>query len=661
VMGRVRKHHQVSEPGTSAEQTYDAMEYGYNLAGAMESQKYPSGRVVTTSYDAAGRISKVGDAASKVYADLFKYAAHGAIEEVRLGNGLWERTQYNQRHQPEWTKLGTAGGVSDRWQIDYGYGPAGENNGNVRTQTITVPTLGGVTGLTAVQTYTYDALNRIETARETQETAAGAESWKQKFTYDHFGNRRIDGDAANPATSQTTTALIGPNPSLDPATNRISSSGYTYDAAGNLTSTPGGETSLSYDYDSENKQVAFRRGQSTEATYTYDGDGRRVRKVTGVGTGSVTTVFVYDAAGQLVAEYSDGVQPASTGGTSYLTQDHLGSTRVVTGQDKAVKSRHDFLPFGQELKADLVSSERSANQKYEVELQPKGVRQKFTGKERDGETGLDYFGARYYSTSLGRFTSVDPIMMKRIRMLDPQRINLYGYVRNNPIKYLDPTGEDLTVAVTNIASGSSHVNSRPGGGGTQETVKTYKVIITNESGSRNVFYVTRDTNYNGAAADQRGIYGSNSEAPPGEYRGHIRRDRSKGFRIELYDPDVTQSSEGAQDTINAPDGTARGNIQIHVGPGCSQGCLLLTGGRDGRDTFEEAVTGQINQDRENGFGTDIYVNLEDRNNPDTGDLPNGDRLDVPESNSGTVIVTPITPVAPQPPRPQPSPGRRPQE
>ncbi|MCA1632977.1 MAG: hypothetical protein LC802_04450 [Acidobacteria bacterium] len=341
-VGRVRKHRQVSEPGTTAEQAY-LMEYGYNLAGALTSQKFPSGRVVPVSYDNAGRISRIGDANSKVYADTFKYAAHGAVEEARLGNGLWEQTQYNQRLQPEWMKLGTAGGTSDRWQLVYGYGPTAENNGNVRQQTITVPAVGGINGFNAVQSYTYDPLNRIETARETKDTASGAESWKQRFAYDHFGNRRIDGNPADPSASQTTPALIGPNPTISPATNRISSSGYGYDSAGNLTSTPSGDTFLSYDYDAENKQVAFRRGQTVEAEYTYDGDGRRVRKVVGAGASAVTTVFVYDAAGRLVAEYSNGAQ-TSAGGTNYLTQDHLGSTRVVTRQDKSVQSRHDFLP-----------------------------------------------------------------------------------------------------------------------------------------------------------------------------------------------------------------------------------------------------------------------------------------------------------------------------
>ena len=68
---------------------------------------------------------------------------------------------------------------------------------------------------------------------------------------------------------------------------------------------------------------------------------------------------------------------------------------------------------------------------------------KFTGKERDAESGLDNFGARYFGSSLGRFMQVDPIWIKGDRMVDPQRLNLYSYVRNNPLKLTDPTGMDV--------------------------------------------------------------------------------------------------------------------------------------------------------------------------------------------------------------------------
>jgi RHS repeat-associated protein len=72
-----------------------------------------------------------------------------------------------------------------------------------------------------------------------------------------------------------------------------------------------------------------------------------------------------------------------------------------------------------------------------------GVRQQFVGKERDNESGLDFSEARYYSNIQGRFTSTDPIFMSPERVIDPQQINLYHYARNNPLRFTDPTGEDI--------------------------------------------------------------------------------------------------------------------------------------------------------------------------------------------------------------------------
>ena len=66
-----------------------------------------------------------------------------------------------------------------------------------------------------------------------------------------------------------------------------------------------------------------------------------------------------------------------------------------------------------------------------------------TQKERDNETGLDFFGARYYSSMQGRFTSADPVYFQTDMTTDPQRLNLYGYTRNNPLKFIDPEGEAI--------------------------------------------------------------------------------------------------------------------------------------------------------------------------------------------------------------------------
>src|SRR5437016_10793540 len=73
------------------------------------------------------------------------------------------------------------------------------------------------------------------------------------------------------------------------------------------------------------------------------------------------------------------------------------------------------------------------------------VTSEYTGKERDAETGLDYFGARYFSGPQGRFTSPDPIWITKERLLDPQRLDLYAYGRNNPFRYVDRDGMDVTL------------------------------------------------------------------------------------------------------------------------------------------------------------------------------------------------------------------------
>ena len=120
-------------------------------------------------------------------------------------------------------------------------------------------------------------------------------------------------------------------------------------------------------------------------------------------------------------------------GTPRMVLDQSGSLTRADGQSAIV--RHDYFPFGEEIGAGLGG--RTANQGYAGD----NVRQKFTGQERDAETGLDYYGARYYASQQGRFTGTDPVIMASERAVDPQQINLYAYARNNPLRFTDPTGE----------------------------------------------------------------------------------------------------------------------------------------------------------------------------------------------------------------------------
>jgi RHS repeat-associated protein len=439
--GRPKLSQQVTDTGTTDGVKTYVMAYSYDLAGNLRSETYPSGRVVATEYDAAGRVAGVRNPATGLYyagaaatdaANRVQYVAGGAAAAVRLGNGLWEHTSFNSRLQPIQIGLGATATDSSTLRLDYTYGvatggalDATKNNGNTQSQTVTVP---GVTTPYA-QTYTYDAMNRLQSA---EETVGATSNWKQVYSYDRYGNRTLDAGTTYPAQLDATN-----NPAISHANNRITSAGYAYDAAGNLLCDPThqctqGQTPLIpyYAYDAENKMTGAGGAPADGgASYSYDGDGRRVKKV----VGSVTTVFVYDAAGKMVAEYSSGQPQAS--GTSYLTVDTIGSTRVVTGQNQEVKGRYDYLPFGEEVYLGRTNYGGSDD-----------VRQKFTGYEQDKESNLDFAQTRMYAYSYGRFTSPDSFT-NDTHTSTPQSWNLYAYVMNNPLKHVDPKGQKATYTV----------------------------------------------------------------------------------------------------------------------------------------------------------------------------------------------------------------------
>jgi RHS repeat-associated protein len=468
-LGRARYSSQVAAlpdaAGQPAPQTPYVFGYEYNLDGSLKSETYPSGRVVESEYDAVGRLAGVKKQGGDYYAggdptepgrpNVISYTAHGAVAALRLGNGLWEHTSYNERLQPFEIGLGTSQTDSSKLKLEYGYAPtvggiehSARNSGNVWSQRISVPAAGVAPAQTFTQTYTYDALNRLETANESNGSVS---TWAQVYTYDRFGNRRLDqAQTTTPKlTEPSPTALEEvANPKLQPLTNRITedqngdgNKEYTYDQAGNLTCSashcaPADSPTLYFAYDGENKMVRAGGGpQAGGSEYVYDGEGKRVRKA----WGAKVTVYIYDATGKLAAEYSN--QPPH-GGTNYLTQDHLDNTRVVTdtqgnahSDNGGSGSRHDYLPFGEEIGIGVGG--RSTDQGYTHLDRPS---QQFTGAERDKETNLDYMKARYYSALHGRFTSPDDFR-NDTHSGAPASWNLYVYARNNPLANVDMNGK----------------------------------------------------------------------------------------------------------------------------------------------------------------------------------------------------------------------------
>ena len=174
-----------------------------------------------------------------------------------------------------------------------------------------------------------------------------------------------------------------------------------------------------------------------------------------------------DLAGTLKSEYVffDGERvarrdgPTGTGGVFYYFSDHLKTASVITDSAGVIKAESDYYPWGGELQ--FVNNDSNDY--------------KFTGKKRDAETGLDYFGARYYSNGLGRFVSADwsavPVPVPYADLSNPQTLDQYAYVHNNPMTFGDPDGHDggagvLEKAVEYVEDGLAKlVNSAEGAAG----------------------------------------------------------------------------------------------------------------------------------------------------------------------------------------------------
>jgi RHS repeat-associated protein len=411
-------------------------EYDYTLGGEPVRVRYPSGRIVEGRPGPDGGLATVlvkrkDQEGSRAYASGFRYAPSGAVEAMRLGNRIWESAGFNSRMQLASLSVGTSKGASNLLGISNRY--ADRNNGNIVSQTVSM-----VDGTVASQTFGYDGFNRLVSATE---TLGATHAWAQSFSYDRFGNRTLVEASTStlPKNCRSSKVLtVCPsdrkrlNPAVSQTNNRFTADqdgdkvdDYRYDPAGNLLRDADGRV---IGYDGESRQSVVRDAfGNLIGEYFYDGFGRRVKRVTYVNNRpDETVVYVHGADGEVVAEYSTRPERHLAGKTLFVTADHLGTPRMMTDQSGRVVSRHDYLPFGEEI----------ARRGYGADA----VARKFTGYERDLETGLDHAGARYYSPPHGRFSSVDPARESMVAR-NPQSWNRYTYVLNNPLRFTDPSGE----------------------------------------------------------------------------------------------------------------------------------------------------------------------------------------------------------------------------
>lgn len=303
----------------------------------------------------------------------------------------------------------------------YSYTLGFEPNGNIASVNDSV--IGtwnyGVSG-----TPGYDDMNRLLYASATAGPCAGMNiSW----TYDPYGNRWSQGASGSSACTiaQPSLSFTGNNNRIDnwhydSAGNLLNDGvhSYTYDAEGRISSVDG---TTQYVYDAEGHRVAKETGSgAVTASYALGLNGQQVTEMNGSGNWVHSNVF---ANAQLLATY-DGP------GTRFHLEDALGSRRVQANTDGTAGLFCLNYPFGDGL--SCWGPDEDATEHH------------FTGKERDAESGNDYFGARYYGSNMGRFMSPDPLYLEMHRLGDPQQLNLYMYGRNNPLSITDPTGLDIT-------------------------------------------------------------------------------------------------------------------------------------------------------------------------------------------------------------------------
>jgi RHS repeat-associated protein len=411
--------------------------YGYDFLGD-EISRNLSGTINAAAYNGAGRLTSFtatnyvdANNPANLLANVH-YDPMGHMISGTLANGLSLSWGYDSRGRVKAMEAGTncsAGACSNG---PYGYlmtsasnQPGYAPNGNV------LFALDSASGFWA---YTYDDFNRLATSTCSGVCPNGTSTQAFSYGYDRYGNR----------WNQTVTAGSGPQPSFSFTgaqnggipNNRIDS--YTYDAAGNLLN----DGSHNYKYDAESRIISVDNGATT---YTYDATGQRVTKA----TGGSNTDFLYDREGHVLLYNSNPAGGSSPFVETYVAGMHLGTYYL----NSTVTATSFYYNHSDWLGTERARTNLSGIACETIASLPFGDGQAisgscgdishmhFTGKERDSESGLDNFGARYSASSLGRFMTPDPGSFLN-HLVDPQGLNRYAYTRNNPLIYIDPDGKD---------------------------------------------------------------------------------------------------------------------------------------------------------------------------------------------------------------------------
>ncbi|WP_231879551.1 RHS repeat-associated core domain-containing protein [Methylomonas koyamae] len=397
--------------------------FGYDADDRIVQTQPGSGRRLQYEYDAAGQVHRIqvadtvsGTTTTRLLADNIVHLPFGPVAGLTYGNGLSDSRQFDQDYRL------TRQSVGNLFRQTYGYDSLGnmtlsnDETASLAQQNYTYDAVGELTALNHAnplqnQSYQYDAVgNRTRQASPTGGTT--------DYRYDPDSQQLLGTVTGNPATGQQLNHFRSDaRGAIDRSQTELKS------AFWNVLSTP-----VDYVYAADQRLVQINSGSSLLAGYAYDAFGRRVGKTR---PGKPLHTFAY-AGSQLLAENAGTP-------SHYAYLDGQALARIDgSAANSPIYYFHNH-PLGVPLKA----SNAAGQTVWAAQLQPFGLMQtttnaisqnlRFPGQYFDAESGLHYNMARYYSPELGRYLQSDPIGLAG-------GINSYSYVRNSPLRYIDPFG-----------------------------------------------------------------------------------------------------------------------------------------------------------------------------------------------------------------------------
>ena len=396
----------------------------YFADSAQKSITDAANKKVNYNYNNRGLIDSVAYSASNLA--VYTYTSFGKPLTVTYGNGVITTYTYDELQRPKSveTKLGS----NVLFKQEYSY----DKDSN-RTQMVEYKLINGKMAASTVN-YAYDSINQVTNADYAHLPA----NRDLTYNYDAWGNRT---NYHNAFGTSTYTYTANTNEIVGLSLNNRLNIAYSTDNNGNITkeiyNLLGKNTkTINYDWNSENKlnSITYQIPNQTNnvLSFAYDDFGNRVKKSVNGGNSyylnnGLTVLNELDATGAVTKTIVNGLNQIAEidkdNNILYVNQDILGSAALLTNNTGVIVHQYSYDPFG--------------NLASELGEEDKDTKYLYTNQEFDPESDLYYYNARYYNPLLGRFLSKDPIIHRADGVLG---FNEYIYVKNNPLRYVDPSG-----------------------------------------------------------------------------------------------------------------------------------------------------------------------------------------------------------------------------